>query len=64
MQDVMRMLYELEEQAYRSVAERMRETLQGALDLYKSMRGSCGIALSRHHNSYGRGSHNQVCWWS
>ena len=46
----MGMLYELEEQADRCVTKQMRETLQGALDLYKPMRGSCGIALSRHHS--------------
>ena len=48
------MLYELQEQADRSGPEQMRETLQGALDLYKPMCNSCAIALSRHH-SYGRG---------
>ena len=49
----MGMLYELEEQADRSVTEQMQETLQDALRRYRPMCAGCDIALSRHH-SYDR----------
>ncbi len=46
----MGMLYQLEEQAEKTVTQEIQDTLQDALMLYKPMCKACDLAMARHHN--------------
>ena len=45
----MGMLYRLEEEAGRTITQRMQQTLQRALDRYTAMCKECDLAMHRHH---------------
>ena len=44
------LLYELEEQRDRTIAQYMQDRLQEALDAYTPMCSECDIAMSRHQS--------------
>ena len=44
------LLYELEEQRDRTIAQYMQDRLQEALDTYKPMCDECDLAMSRHQS--------------
>ncbi len=44
------LLYELEEQRDRTIAQYMQDRLQEALDAYRPMCSECDLAMSRHQS--------------
>ena len=52
------LLYELEEQRDRTIAQYMQDRLQEALDAYRPMCTECDLAMSKHQ-SYRRFHHHQ-----